>query len=194
MRALGEKPYLALYSLVALATLGWAIGAWRVAPGELLFAGLRFVPLVVMPFAFVLLACGLARNPMAPGAGHRLAGAEPARGILRVTRHPVMWAIMLWAASHILARGELHATIFFGTMFLLGALGSVLQERRKVREMPEGWRRYAEVTSHVPFVAIAQGRNRFALAEIGWARPAAGLALYALALALHPWLFGARPY
>lgn len=56
------------------------------------------------------------------------------------------------------------------------------------------WQRFAAVTSHIPFVAIAQGRNRLVLAEIGWAKPAIGLALYALVFWAHPWLFGARPY
>jgi hypothetical protein len=30
--------------------------------------------------------------------------------------------------------------------------------------------------------------------EIGWWKPAAGLALFALVLYFHPWLFGYRPY
>jgi hypothetical protein len=47
---------------------------------------------------------------------------------------------------------------------------------------------------NIPFVAIAQGRNRFAAAEIGIARPLAGFALYVVFLLAHAWLFGTRPY
>jgi uncharacterized membrane protein len=48
------------------------------------------------------------------------------------------------------------------------------------------WGRFAAVTSHVPFVAIAQGRNRLDLHEIGWLRPAIGLAVFFAVLAFHP--------
>ena len=49
------------------------------------------------------------------------------------------------------------------------------------------------VTSHVPFVAIAQGRNHLAWREIGWLRPAIGIAAFVVLLAAHPWLFGVSP-
>jgi len=48
------------------------------------------------------------------------------------------------------------------------------------------WPRFAAVTSHVPFVAIAQGRNRIAWREIGWLRPAIGLAAFFAVLLFHP--------
>jgi uncharacterized membrane protein len=54
--------------------------------------------------------------------------------------------------------------------------------------------RFAAVTSNVPFVAIAQGRNRIVWREIGWKRPLIGLIAFAVFFAAHPWLFGARPY
>jgi uncharacterized membrane protein len=194
VRSLGEKGYLALYSAVAFATLGWAILAYLRAPAAPLWPGLRLLPAFVMPFAFVLIACGLVRNPTMVGADRLLKSAEPARGILRVTRHPVMWGIVLWAGAHLLARGELKATILFGTMLLLAGLGSVLLDARKAKAASADWQRFVSVTSHVPFAAIAQGRNRLVLAEIGWTKPAIGLALYALVFWAHPWLFGARPY
>jgi uncharacterized membrane protein len=43
-------------------------------------------------------------------------------------------------------------------------------------------------------LAVAQGRNRIDWREIGWARPAIGLAAFALFFVAHSWLFGARPY
>lgn len=194
VRSLGERGYLGLYSALALVTLGWMIVAYARAPAAPLWPGLRLAPALAMPFAFVLIACGLARNPTAVGAGRLLASAEPARGMLRITRHPVMWGVLLWAGAHIAARGELKATIFFGTFLVLAALGSVLLDARKAREAGADWQRFAAVTSHVPFVAIAQGRNRLVLSEIGWAMPALGLVLYALVFWAHPWVFGVRPY
>jgi uncharacterized membrane protein len=52
------------------------------------------------------------------------------------------------------------------------------------------WPRFAAVTSHVPFVAIARRRNRIVWREIGWLRPAIGIALYVAVLFAHPWLSG----
>ena len=60
-----------------------------------------------MPLAFVLLVCGYWRNPTIVGADRLLKSQDPARGMIRITRHPIMWAIMLWATSHIVARGDL---------------------------------------------------------------------------------------
>jgi uncharacterized membrane protein len=194
-QAIGERGYLAAYSLLAFATLGWMIWAFNRAPVEPLWEGLRLAPAILMPFSFILLACGLlSRNPTAVGQAGAMASAEPARGIIRVTRHPVMWSFMLWAIAHILARGELKATVFFGAFLLLAALGALLIDRRKEKALGEDWRRFAAVTSYFPFLAIAAGRNRLDWQEIGWRNPAIGLALYAAVFWLHPMLFGLRPY
>jgi len=192
VEAMGEWPYRALYSLVALVTLAWMITAYVDAPREVLWPGLRYVPLVVMPFAFVLLACGYWRNPTMVGADKLLKSDDPARGMIRITRHPLMWAIMLWAGAHILARGDLKSVVFFGGLLILAGLGTVLMDSRK-KSNPD-WARFAAVTSNLPFVAVAQGRNRIAWREIGWLRPAIGLALFTAFFYGHLWLFGTKPY
>ena len=192
---LGEGPYTGLFSLATLAAIVWMALAYRAAPYTPLWPGLRHLPAAVMPFSFILIACGvLTPNPTAVGAGKLLAKPEPARGIIRVTRHPVMWGIMLWAGAHILARGELKATVFFGTFLLLAAAGTLLQDARKAKVHGEDWKRFAALTSNLPFAAIARGRNRFAAGEIGLVRVAFGLLLYGGFLVAHPWLFGVRPY
>ena len=68
VKALGHWPYIGLYSLIALATLAWMGWAYANAPREPLWAGLRWLPVVVVPFAFVLIACGYFRNPTMVGA------------------------------------------------------------------------------------------------------------------------------
>jgi uncharacterized membrane protein len=192
--ALGEGRYRGLYVLVAFVTLGWMIRAYAHAPAQdFLWPPLRHVPLLVMPFALILVVGGLVRmNPTAVGAERLLKEAEPARGMVRITRHPFMWGAMLWAAAHILANADAKSAVFFGGFLVLAGLGTVLIDRRK-RALPE-WPKFAALTSNVPFVAVAQGRNRIAWREIGWVRPAIGVALYAAFFVLHPWLFGVRPY
>jgi uncharacterized membrane protein len=190
--ALGEWPYRGLYSALAFVTLGAMIWAYIRAPRELLWSGWRELPLLIMPFALILVVTGYRRNPTMVGADALLKSEDPARGMIRITRHPIMWGIMLWAATHILASGELGSLLFFGGFLLVALFGTLSLDRRK-RADPN-WPRFAAATSHIPFVAIAQGRNHVAWREIGWTRPLIGLAAYALLLVLHPWLFGARPY
>lgn len=197
VRGISELGYLGAYSLAAFATLGWMIWAYRHAPFAALWQvpGLRHLPAAVMPFAFILIACGLmSRNPSAVRQEGALKSGEPARGILRVTRHPMMWGIALWAAAHVLARGDAASLIFFGGFLVLALSGTALIDARKTRMLGGDWRRFSESTSNLPFRAILEGRNHFSLAEIGWAKIAVGLALYAALLALHPFLFGVRPY
>ena len=184
VNAMGEWPYRGAYSLVALVTLAWMGWAYANAPREPLWVGIREIPYVVMPLAFVLIACGYGRNPTMVGADKLLKSEDPARGMIRITRHPIMWGIMLWAASHILARGDMKSLIFFGALLALAAIGTLLMDSRK-KSNPD-WARFAAVSSNVPFVAVAQGRNRVNWREIGWLRPAAGLTAFFLVLLVHP--------
>ena len=181
---IGERPYQGLYTLVAFVTIGWMGWAFAQAPREPLFSGFREAPYVVMPFAFILLACGFGRNPTIVGADKLLKSEEPARGMIRVTRHPIMWAFMLWAVSHVVARGDVKSLIFFGGLLIVAGLGTILMDARK-RSNPD-FQRFEAVSSNVPFVAVLQGRNRIVWREIGWLRPAIGIAAYFGTLSFHP--------
>lgn len=197
IRLLGSNGYLLLYSAIAFAALGGMVWAYYRAPfiGLWHVPALRYVPLVVMPVALILGACGLLTpNPTMVGAERLLRAAEPACGILRVTRHPLMWGIALWAASHIAARGDVAAIMFFGSFLLLAVTGTVLIDRRKRAALGADWMRYGASTSNLPFGAIVAGRNSFSGREIGWLRVVAGVLAYALLLWSHSLLFGARPY
>jgi uncharacterized membrane protein len=93
--------------------------------------------------------------------------------------------------AHLLASAELASLIFFGALLLLALVGPASIDAKRARMFGEQWTPFAESTSSVPFLAIAQGRNRLSLAEIGWWRAAIGLVLYAVFLGAHAWLFGA---
>lgn len=192
---IGERAYLGLFSLASLAAIVWMVIAFKAAPFELLWPGLRHLPSAVMPFAFILIVVGgMTPNPTAVGAARLLERDDPARGILRVTRHPIMWGIMLWAGAHLLARGELKSTLFFGSFLLLAAAGTVLMDRRKAVRYGERWTRFAGLTSNLPFLAIAQGRNRFVWREIGALKVVIAVVAFALFFLFHSWLIGVRPY
>ena len=192
VRAMGEWPYRGLYSAIAFASLVWLGFAYGAAPREVLWEGPRWLPMPVLAVAFVLMTCGYFRNPMIVGAEKLMGSPEPARGIVRITRHPIMWAVILWALSHVIAYGTVKGLILFGTLFAVAAIGTVSMDSRK-KSNPD-FARFAAVTSNSPFVAIAQGRNRLVWREIGFLLPGLGFGVYALFFVLHPWLFGSRPY
>lgn len=198
VRALGEKLYMGLFSLAALAAMVWLVMAYGAAPKTALWAAgpaLHGFPGLVLPFALVALVAGVSGpNPTSAGQAVQAGAAEPALGILRITRHPVQSAIALWAVAHILAKGDDASLVFFGALLALSVLGPPLMERRKRAEQGAEWQRFAAVTSILPFAAILAGRNRLVLREIGWARVLAALALYVALMLAHPWLFGVRPY
>jgi uncharacterized membrane protein len=193
----GERVYLVLYSLIAFAAIAWLIGAWARAPYVELWPPARWlawVPVLVVPLALLLLVGGLSTpNPTAVGAPDLLSRTESVQGIFRTTRHPFMWGVALWATAHIAANGDLASVLLFASLAALALLGTLLIDRKYAARRGADWERFAAATSNLPFAAIASGRQRFVFGEIGWWRVALTLAVYALLLALHPWLFGGAP-
>ena len=197
VQRLGERLYMALYSLLALLAIAWLVSAWRQAPYVPLWTpgpALVHLPLLVMPFALLLVVCGLTGpNPTAIGQRPDPDAHEPATGILRVTRHPFMWGASLWALAHLIVNGDQASVIFFGSFAVLALLGTVLIDARRTRKAPPGWGVFLQATSNVPLAAILQRRQRFVPREIGLGRVAAALGLFVLLLWLHPRLFGVSP-
>jgi uncharacterized membrane protein len=194
---LGKNGYIVLYSAIAFATLGAMVWAYYRAPyiGLWHVPALRYAPLLLMPVALVLVVAGVfTRNPTAVGAERALRQDNAVQGVLRVTRHPVMWGIALWALVHVAARGDAAALVFFGTLLMLAMSGTLLIDRRKKEEAGADWQRFVQETSNVPFAAIVAGRTHFSAGEIGWSRLAIALLLYFTLLWVHSALFGARPY
>jgi uncharacterized membrane protein len=191
---LGERIYAVLYSALAAGLLIWTAIAFNRAPYEPLFdpGPLRGLPVIAMPLALLLLVAGLSqKNPTALKQEPAAESAAPAPGILAVTRHPVMWAIAIWALGHLLANGDLAGMILFGAMAIL-ALGGTLAIDAKKRQAWAGdrWTRLAGATSNLPLLAMIQGRAKLRLKEIGWWRLGLAIALYALLLFGHRFVFG----
>ena len=186
---LGERGFLAVYSLTALVTFAWFLVAYAHAPTIILWERREWtalVSVVVMPFAAILLIAGYTTaNPTAVGMERMARANDPAPGILRVTRHPVMWAIGLWAVSHLIANGDLRSLIFFGAFAGLSLGGTVLIDRKKQLALGSNWPRLAEVTSNLPFAALIAGRTGLRWREVGLLRIAAGLLLYAVLYRAH---------
>jgi len=194
----GEKAYQAAFSavsLLGLIWLGWAFAAVEPASrwGEAGWA--RPITQILTLLAFLFVAIGVATpNPTAVGGEAALREGVTAKGILRITRHPFLWGVAIWAIAHLLVSKDLADLILFGALLLLAVVGPPSIDAKRRRAFGEQWTRFADSTSSVPFLAIAQGRNTIELAEIGWQRLAMALVLYVAFLGAHPWLFGVSPF
>jgi uncharacterized membrane protein len=190
----GERVYRLLFSLVALVAIVWLVVAYRAAPFLPLWTGGAFfhgLALLVMPVAVLLVVSSLSQaNPTAMGQGPDPDAPEPARGMLRVTRHPMMWGVALWAVTHALANPDWASLVFFGAFAVLALGGALALDHRLTRQNRPGWGVFVQRTSFLPFQAILEGRQTLVWGEIGWRRVGLALGLYGVLLVVHPWLFG----
>jgi uncharacterized membrane protein len=184
---IGEQPFLGLYSLVAFATLGWLIVAYRAAPAsDLLWTvgnGIWIVVSVLMLLASVLLAGSLKSNPALPSAGRPAAPAGDARGVYAVTRHPMMWAFALWGVGHVAVYPVTKNIIVAAAITVLALVGAALQDAKKRRLQPDFWPSWEARTSYWPFAAIVTGRAR--LGGFGLHALIGGLLLWLVATWAH---------
>lgn len=194
VRAVGQGPYMGLFSLASFALIGWLCWAYANAPFVPVWdpaPWTRHIPYAVMPFAFILLTTGyFTPNPTAVMQDAALQADQPARGIMRITRHPIMWAIALWALSHLTTNGDAASIILFGALALLALVGTKLIDWKKEEQMGAAFGPLALTTSVIPFAAAIEGRTTIDWAEIGWWKVLAGLVLYAAFILLHGWIIG----
>lgn len=150
---LGGGAYLGLYSLISFATflpltVGWW-GARHQGPALWMLRGGpvgHAVELIVL-LGFGFMVGGVVRPAPASIATSMQGLPVAARGLTRVTRHPLMTGISLWALGHLLVNGWLSDVLFFGTMLLTAILGAMHQDHRKAAADPA----YAAVVAETSF-------------------------------------------
>lgn len=181
VRALGEKGFLGLYSLIAFAILGWIIWAYRATPAAPLWweptDAIWAVGSAIMLVASILLMGSLVRNPAMPDPTGATKPVPVATGVFAVTRHPMMWAFALWGVAHILVFPDPANVIVAAAMTVLALVGAHLQDVKKAQLQPGFWPQWQARTSYWPFAAIARGDARFG-----------GFGMHALAGGLVVWL------
>jgi len=196
--ALGEGGFLAAYSVASLIVLTWLIVAAGRAPYVELWPFARWqmwVPNLALPLACQLAAFGIgAANPLSFGGdpGKRFNPAQP--GVVGIVRHPLLWAIALWAAAHMVPNGDLAHVGLFGFFTLIALAGMVVIDRRKRRQLGgETWNALAARTSFWPFAASMTGRFKPQSWRISLLRFAIGLTAWLVLLLLHPMVIGVSP-
>lgn len=150
---------------------------------------------MVMAFACVLLIAGLS-CPNSLSLSLRGGACDPARpGIVAATRHPVPWALALWAAVHALANGDAASLVLFGFLLLLSVVGTFALDARRKRALgAEAWNRVAGATSNAPFAALVARRLPFSAVFVPRWPILAGFALYVSLIMAHERFIGVSPF
>lgn len=189
---ISEMGFMALFSLLSIAALVWIVMAYGAFEGVLLWdpwPGSEMVmPYLMLIVVFFVVAGAVAPNPTAMGKEGVLDdGTEPS-GILRITRHPMMWGFILWGAFHLYRTGLDKTVLVSVTIMITAWVGTSMIDRKRAAAHGDKWIHFAALTSVTPFAAIIEGRNSLKLGEIKWWIYVATFVVWAGISWLHAWL------
>jgi uncharacterized membrane protein len=199
-KRLGDGPYMGLFSLASVALLVWLgfayAAARNTAADEVFWAitpATRWLQIALQLLAMLLIVPGLTTpNPTSVRQEAQLERVDVVKGMLRITRHPFLWGVAVWAAGHLIVAGDAASIVLFGALLALALFGTASIDAKRRRALGKTWDAFAAQTSNLPFGAIAAGRQRLHVGEIGWWRIALAVAVWAALAWAHPWLFGVR--
>ena len=197
---ISERAWLASFSILSLIGIVWLSMAYNEAvlgPNPLYWAPplwtLHLSPIVVLIAALFVVIGVTTPNPTSVGAEELARNPDTVKGMLRITRHPFLWGVTIWALWHILINGDQASVIFFGTFALLAVLGTFSIDDKKRKKLGDDWTGFASRTSNLPFAAIIAGRNQLKIGELGWWRILLALVIFGGAFYGHLWAFGVSP-
>ena len=196
---IGGTAYYVLFSILSVAGLICMSVAFAAARNDALNhkfwdapLPLGIISIVVNFLAFFLVVLGITT----PSPTNLLAlwnmPDKSVYGVVRISRHPVLAGIGLWAFIHLICNGNLASWLFFGSLLGVCAIGANNIDRKRVAMMGPTYESVMRRTSIVPFVAIIEGRTAFAPEELGIARMFLALSMFAMFAMLHELLFIAR--
>ena len=184
---LGERLFLAAYSLVALVFfvplfhhyfthrhLGPEL--WAVPDSGPV--GLALV--LANAIGVVMLVAGL----LDPGPASFMGKPrEEPTGVYRITRHPVFMGVTAMALAHAIANGHASDVAFFGGLAAFSLASCRRQDLRKLAASDPAYERFHAATAFVPFTRRGAMRG---LRELSPFAVIAGIALALAARCLHP--------
>lgn len=199
IRLLGERKYLILYSLVSLVTLYWLFHT-AINAASYLFIWPKvywtyWVPNIIMPFAFIIFVMGInTPNPLSILSKRSPFDPQKPKGIVAITRHPVLWSMTLWAFSHLFPNGSLTLVIVFSVFMVFSIMGMHLVDHRLQRDLGgNAWKKLSRNTSIIPFAALFRSRQKDIWSENDIYNVIIGLGVYYLFLNLHEYFLGIHP-
>lgn len=194
VRRLGLPAYRGLFSILSAVALAALIWTYREAPYIEFWptsSTLALVPLLVMPVATLLLVGSLrASNPTLAGPDMVLRGELPVRGFTKITRHPMLWGFSLWAASHMVANGDVAHWLLAGAILITALNGMWSIDRKRAAQFGEQWQRFSDKTSIWPLRAVLQGNVRLGWRDIGIQNIIISAVIYAVFLYWHDRFLG----
>ena len=199
---IGQGPYMGLFAISSVAGLAWlgiAFAQARNTPADQVYWGLtsitRDVQIGLQLLALLLIVPGLTTpNPTSVRQEGALDRPDLVRGMLRITRHPFLWGVAIWAAGHLLVSGSLASLILFGSLLALALFGTASIDAKRKRALGATWDSFAAQTSNVPFGAILAGRQKLSLGEIGWWRLVLAVVIWAALGWAHPYFTGVSAF
>lgn len=184
VRALGDKGFMGVYSLVSLGLFAWIVVAFRAVGPSPAPAGNAawIVASLLTVVATALLIGSFKGNPALPDTSVDAVARAEATGAFAVTRHPMMWAIALWGAAHLAAWPSARTLVTAGAMVVLALVGSHLQDRKKQVLLGAAWHGWEAKTSYWPRLGK--------LGALGAGPWIGGTALWLAATWAHEWAAG----
>ncbi len=164
-RALGERTFLLVYSLVAIGLFGWMAVAFAHAPaGPTLWNGYAWLPWslasLLTLIALSLFIGSLSGNPALPQANMAGVSARKPMGVFKITRHPMMWGFAVWALAHAIVAPSPRVLILAGAMAFLALVGAHGQDLRKSELNPREWNVWRKRTSYWPQLSATSELGR----------------------------------
>ncbi len=191
---MGSMGFRVVYSFISIGTFAPAavLAFTNRHLGPVLFVLPRWaeltIALILMFGAVQLIVLSLAT----PSPVSLIPAKAEARGILRITRHPMNMGWVAFGLAHIAANGTLSDVVFFGTCFVfVGLIGAFHMDSRKRRQGGDQIDAFFKETSVIPFAAILLRRQRVVLTELAWPMIILGILMWAALVFYHGQLFGA---
>jgi len=187
----GKKTYIIGFSVLSILLLTWLIWSALRAPYISLWLPTpttALIPVILMlPVCILVSTAILHPNPLSLAFVQRPTPEKP--DITTIVRHPLLWALFFWAASHTIANGDLVGVIMFGGFAVFSLMGMKLFERRANRHMTKQEFKLAMSKKDGRLITRLQKLARWPLFfELG-----AGMVLYLSLLHLHDPIIGVDP-
>lgn len=185
----GTRGFAIGYSVLSLCALSLLVWSAAEAPYVQLWPQMMWHRQVVhigMLGVCLIVAFSVGRpNPFSFGGANNSTFDPKRSGIVRLSRHPILLVLVVWAGLHLLPNGDLAHVLLFGVLGSFAIAGRGLINRRKRREMgSEKWNSLNKSVAAAPMAHAPQSWRATVL------RFAAGILLFVALIALHPVLIG----